>query len=237
MKKVIVCFVLVLCLISNSYAGFLEDLLRSVDIGSTAKKDEQTIANGLKEALTIGTQNAVKDVSRTDGYFSNAVIKILLPEDIQRVANVLSQIGFKKEVDNFILSMNRAAEKAAPMATSIFLDAIKSMTIEDAIGILNGGDTSATDFFKKKTTDKLYNSFKPIISDSMQKVGTVNSYKELTKGIESIPFIEHKSLDIEHYVTKKALDGLFYMVGEEEKKIRTNPAARVTDLLKTVFGK
>ncbi|MFQ3573826.1 MAG: DUF4197 domain-containing protein, partial [Thermodesulfovibrionales bacterium] len=180
---------------------------------------------------------SVKDVSRTDGYFSNAVIKILLPEDIQRVANVLSQIGFKKEVDNFILSMNRAAEKAAPMATSIFLDAIKSMTIEDAIGILNGGDTSATDFFKKKTTDKLYNSFKPIISDSMQKVGTVNSYKELTKGIESIPFIEHKSLDIEHYVTKKALDGLFYMVGEEEKKIRTNPAARVTDLLKTVFGK
>lgn len=237
MKKIIMSFIFVFLSVTVSYAGFLDNIFKGANIGVTSKKDEQTVANGLKEALTIGTEKAVNNVSRTDGYFANAIIKILLPEEIQSIANILGRFGFQKEIDNFILSMNRAAEKAAPMATSFFVDAIKSMTIEDAIGILNGGDTSATDFFKKKTSDKLYNAFKPVISDSMQKVGTVNSYKSLTKGIESVPFIEQKSLDLDHYVTTKALDGLFHMVGEEEKKIRTDPAARVTDLLKTVFGK
>lgn len=237
MKTIIFTIVFCLFTINISQAGLFENLLKGADIGIAGKKDEQTVAKGLKEALAIGTEKAVKTVSQKDGYFSNQIIKILLPEEIQNIANVLSMLGFQKETDNLILTMNRAAEKAAPMATSYFIDAIKAMTIEDAIGILNGGNTSATDFFKKKTSDKLYTAFKPIISDSMQKVGTVNSYKSLTKGIESVPFVDVKSLDLDHYVTNKALDGLFYMVGEEEKKIRTDPTARVTDLLKTVFGK
>ncbi|MCX8069394.1 MAG: DUF4197 domain-containing protein [Thermodesulfovibrionales bacterium] len=237
MKKFFISIIFVFLMSTITYAGLLDNLLKGADIGLTSKKDEQTVANGLKEALTIGTEKAVKNVSQKDGYFSNQIIKILLPEEIQSIATVLSRFGFQKEIDNFILTMNRAAEKAAPMATSYFVDAIKSMTIEDAMGILNGGNTSATDFFKRKTSDKLYTAFKPVVSDSMNKVGTVNSYKSLTKGIESIPFIEQKSFDLDHYVTTKALDGLFYMVGEEEKKIRTDPAARVTDLLKTVFGK
>ncbi|HIJ60411.1 MAG TPA: DUF4197 domain-containing protein [Nitrospirae bacterium] len=237
MNKLIISVLIVCFMINNSSAGFLDNLLKGTDIGFTGKKDEQTIASGLKEALTIGTEKAVKEVSRPDGYFSNALIKILLPEDIQKVANLLSQFGFKKEVDDLILSMNRAAEKSAPMATSFFVDAIKSMTIEDAFGILNGGNTSANDFFKKKTSNKLYDTFKPIISDSLQKIGTVNSYKSFTKRLESIPFIENKSFDLDHYVTTKALDGLFYMIAEEEKKIKTDPTARVTDLLKKIFDK
>jgi hypothetical protein len=160
-----------------------------------------------------------------------------MPEKIQKVADVLKMAGYQKEVDDFILSMNRAAEKAAPQATSYFIDAIKGMTFEDATKILNGGDTAATQFFKSKTQDKLYTSFKPVISSSMNEVGVTRSYKEMMGQYESLPFMSKESLDLDHYVTNKGLDGLFYMIGQEEKKIRTDPAARVTDLLKSVFGK
>jgi len=133
--------------------------------------------------------------------------------------------------------MNRAAEKAVPKAASYFAGAIKEMSFEDARGILNGGDTAATKFFEKKTHDKIYNEFKPIISTSMEEVGVTHAYKNMMSRYDSIPFMDKQSLDLDHYVTNKSLDGLFYMVGQEEKKIRTDPAARVTDLLKTVFGK
>ena len=133
--------------------------------------------------------------------------------------------------------MNRAAEKAAPEAAAIFVDAIKEMTFEDARKILNGGETSATDFFKEKTHDKIYGAFKPIISSSMDEVGATRSYKEMMGKYEAIPFVGKESFNLDHYVTNKAIDGLFYMIGQEEKKIRTDPAARVTDLLKSVFGK
>jgi enolase len=160
-----------------------------------------------------------------------------MPEKIQKVADILGKVGYQKQVDDFVLSMNRAAEKAAPQATSIFVDAIKGMTIEDARKILNGGDTAATEFFKSKTHDKIYDVFKPIVSSSMDEVGVTRSYKEMMGKYESFPFMSKESVDLDHYVTNKAMDGLFYMVGQEEKKIRTDPAARVTDLLKTVFGK
>jgi RNA binding exosome subunit len=204
---------------------------------SKGDADDSTIASGLKEALSIGTQKGVNSVSRTDGYFGNQMIKILMPEKIQKVGEVLRKVGYEEEVDEFVLSMNRAAEKAAPQAMSFFVDAIKGMTFEDARGILNGGDTSATEFFKKKTHDKIYNAFKPIISSSMDEVGVTRSYKEMMGKYETIPFMSEESVDLDHYVTTKAMDGLFYMVGQEEKKIRTDPAAQVTDLLKSVFGK
>ncbi len=133
--------------------------------------------------------------------------------------------------------MNRAAEKAAPKAASYFVGAIREMSIEDAGGILKGGDTAATEYFRKKTNDKIYEAFKPIVSASMNEVGVTSSYKNMMARYESIPFMDKQSLDLDHYVTNKSLDGLFYMVGQEEKKIRTDPAAQVTDLLKTVFGK
>ncbi len=220
-----------------THAGLLDNVMKGIGTSSTGTTDDGKIASGLKEALSIGTEKAVNNVSQVNGYFGNQLIKILMPDKIQKVAGVLRKVGYQKEVDDFILSMNRAAEKAAPKAKSFFVDAIKKMTFDDAKGILNGGDTSATDFFKEKTHDKIYNAFKPIISSSMDEVGVTHSYKEMMGKYESIPFMSKESVDLDHYVTTKAMDGLFYMVGQEEKKIRTDPAARVTDLLKSVFGK
>ena len=246
MKKIIytTLLVFVFCL-TAAHAGILDNAIKSIgspasissDKGPDKSMDNDTAVSGLKEALSIGTENAVKSVSQTDGYFKNKMIRILMPEKIQKVADVLSKVGYQKEVDDFVLSMNRAAEKAAPKAASYFVGAIKEMSVEDAGGILKGGDTAATDFFKKKTNAKMYESFKPIISSSMNEVGVTSSYKNMMARYESIPFMDKQSLDLDHYVTNKSLDGLFYMVGQEEKKIRTDPAAQVTDLLKTVFGK
>lgn len=238
MKKIVCTVLLVFVFFSTeAYTGMLDDAMKRIGGSSKGGPDESTTASGLKEALSIGTKNAVKNVSRVDGYFGNKAIKILMPEKIQKVADVLKKVGYQKEVDSFVLSMNRAAEKAGPKALSFFVDAIKEMSIEDARKILGGGDTAATEFFKQKTHKKLYDAFKPVVSSSMNEVGTTRSYKEMMGKYESIPFMDKKSLDLDHYVTNKALDGLFYMVGQEEKKIRTDPAARVTDLLKTVFGK
>jgi RNA binding exosome subunit len=238
MKKI--WFLVLIIFLSSTtlmYAGLLDDVMKKIGASEKGETDESTIISGLKEALSIGTDNAVKNVSQVDGYFGNQVIKILMPEKIQTVADILRKVGYQKQVDDFVLSMNRAAEKAAPQAASIFVDAIKGMTIEDAKKILNGGDTAATEFFKRKTHDKIYDAFKPIVSSSMNEVGVTRSYKEMMGKYESLPFMSKESVDLDHYVTNKAMDGLFYMVGQEEKKIRTDPAARVTDLLKTVFGK
>ena len=238
MRKVfLITVVILLFLPSTHYAISLDDLTKGVKGSSKEGTDESTTVSGLKEALSIGAGNAVSSVSKTDGYFKNPIIKILMPEKIQRAADVLKKAGFEKQVDDFIISMNRAAEKAAPQAKPIFVDAIKGMTFEDARTILRGGDTAATDYFKGKTSPRLYDAFKPIISSSMDEVGVTRSYKEMMGKYESIPFMKKESVDLDHHVTTKALDGIFYMLGQEEKKIRTDPAARVTDLLKTVFGK
>jgi hypothetical protein len=218
-------------------AGPLDDLMKGVKLPGKEGPDQNTTAKGLKEALTIGTENAVKSVSRPDGYFGNQLIKILMPDRIQKVADVLAKVGFQKQVDEFVMSMNRAAEKAAPQAKAIFVKALKEMTFDDAGKILRGSDTAATEYFKSKTSGSLYTSFKPVVSSSMDKVGATRSYKEMMGKYESLPFMEKESIDLDHYVTNKALDGLFLTLGQEEKKIRTNPAARVTELLKSVFGK
>ena len=232
-------FILVAFVFSASltHAGWLDDIKKGVGGSSNAGTDDSTIAAGLKEALSTGTENALNTVSQADGYFGNQMIKILMPEKIRMVSDVLSKLGYQKEVDDFVLSMNRAAEKAAPKAAAFFGDAIREMTFDDARKILNGGDTSATEFFKTKTHDKLYDAFKPIISSSMDDVGATRSYKDMMSKYETVPFMNKTAIDLDHYVTNKSLDGLFYMVGQEEKKIRTDPAARATDLLKTVFGK
>jgi len=241
-KGILFTVVIIVCSAAIAYAGFFEDLFKTAGGGVQGEDlDEGTIASGLKEALSIGTKDAVKSVSQVDGYFGNEAIKILMPEKIQMVADVVSTVGYKEQVDEFVLSMNRAAEKAAPEALSIFVDAIKEMTFEDAKNILNGGDTAATDFFKDKTQGKIHDAFKPIISTSMDEVGVARTYKEMINKYEILPFVQtivkEDSIDLDQYVTNKAVGGLFYMVGQEEKKIRTDPAARATELLKTVFGR
>jgi RNA binding exosome subunit len=222
-------------------AGLFDDLLKElpgIKSGvSQSGPDQDTTISGLKEALAIGTENAIKAVSKTDGYFGNSMVKILLPEKLRKVADLVAKLGFQKQVDELNLSMNRAAEAAAPKATALFVDAVKAMTFEDARKILQGGDTAATEYFRDKTSKKLYDEFKPVVVENMNKVGVAKAYKAMMSPAENIPLIPRESVDLDHYVTDKALEGLFLMVGEEEKKIRTNPAARVTDLLKTVFGK
>ncbi len=198
--------------------------------------DDGTVVSGLKDALSTGTKNAVGLVSKPNGYFNNPAIKIPLPDNVQKAADLVGKLGGQKQVDAFVLSMNRAAEKAAPKAASYFVNAIKEMNVEDARKILSGGDTAATDYFKSKTSAKLYDEFKPFISASMNEVGVAHSYNALMDKVPAVPFAKPQSLDLDHYVTTKALDGLFTMVGQEEQKIRTNPAARTTDLLKKVFG-
>lgn len=197
--------------------------------------DNKIIA-GLKEALTLGAGNAVNLTGRLDGFFKNAAIKILLPKQLQTLAKGLRVMGQGPLVDEFVLSMNRAAEKAAPEARRIFVDAIKQMTFDDARRILTGGDTAATEYFRLKTSERIAASFRPIIERSMDDVGATRQYKELLGGFQNIPFAKKQSLDLDQYVVDKALEGLFYMVGEEEKKIRKNPAARVSSILQEVFG-
>ena len=222
----------------------LDDLLKGGALpkfpsaGSTgAAPDEQTSAAGIKEALAVGTERAVNSLARLDGYFGNQAVKILMPSAIQKVADVARMAGYQRQVDEFVLSMNRAAEAAVPIAASYFGDAIRGMSLDYARAIVTGGDTAATDFFRRTTHDKLFAAFKPVVSKKVDEVGTTRAYKEMMGRYESVPLMGKQSLDLDDYVTNKTLDGLFYMVGQEEKNIRSNPAARTTDLLKQVFGK
>ncbi len=236
MKRVF--YFILICILfveSPCYGGLFDDILGDLGLSSREDLDSSTIVSGLKEALSVGTGKAVDSVSQVDGYFSNQVIRILMPEKIQKVAEVLGKLGYQDKVDAFILSMNRAAERAAPQASTFFVGAIKEMTFEDAKKILDGGDTAATLYFKEKTYQRLYESFEPVISSTMNEAGVTRSYKDMMGKYTSLPFMKAEFLDLDRYVTGKALDGLFYMVGEEEKKIRTDPASRVTEILKKVF--
>ncbi len=229
-----VCLVAVTAVVlaaSPAHSGFLDKLF-----GGGAPSDEK-VAAGLKEALDIGTGNAVASTSRVDGFFKNEAIKIPLPGELQKIDKGLRAVGLGSEVDAFVLSMNRAAERAAPSAKSIFKDALKQMTFSDAKQILRGGDTAATDFFRAKTSDRLTASFLPIVSSSLTEVGATKRYKDLVGRYSGLPFMNRPSLDLDRHVTGKALDGLFHVLGEEEKKIRKDPAARVTKLLKEVFSR
>jgi len=194
------------------------------------------IGEGLKQALQVGTENAVKLTGRTDGYFKNQAIKILMPEKLKTLERGLRTVGYDREIDDFVLRMNRAAEQAAPSAKKIFWDAIGAMTIDDARGILNGAQTAATDYFKTKTTGQLTTAFSPVVHQTMADVGVTKQYEDLFARAQRIPFLNLESFDLDQYVVGRALDGLFHVVGDEEKRIRTNPAARVTDLLREVFG-
>jgi len=231
----VVCLMVSPACAAGGLEGFFNIILPpSINAPPQEKSD---IIAGLKEALALGTKNAVKELSATDGYFGNKAVKILLPENIRKVEKALRFAGYDKEVDAFILSMNRAAENAAPQAADIFAGAIRSMTFDDAKKILSGGNTAATDFFKSKTSAQLFEALKPEVSRSMNEVGVTKAYKALVERYTSImPFVKMESLDLDRYVTGKSLDGLFYMLGEEETKIRTNPAARTTELLQKVLG-
>jgi hypothetical protein len=195
------------------------------------------IGQGLKEALQVGTANAVSLTGQLDGYLKNEAIKILLPERLQSLERGLRLVGYGSQVDELVIGMNRAAEKAAPGAKQIFWDAIGDMSIDDARRILDGGNTAATDYFKGKTTPRLTSAFRPVVEKSMGQVGVTRQYQDLLGRAKSIPFLDTEAFDLDHYVVGRALDGLFHVVGEQEAKIRTNPAARTTELLREVFSR
>jgi Protein of unknown function (DUF4197) len=220
-----------------SGSGQWESVLNKLKGGNKAGLGEDKIASGLKEALQVGTENTVKSTGRKDGYFGNPAIKILLPQKLHVMEQALRFMGKGPQVDEFVLGMNRAAEQAAPLAKPIFLNALKQMTFEDARKILNGGDTAATDYFKQKTSQQLTTAFTPVVNKAMANVGVERQYNNLMGVASSLPFGKPGAFDINRYVVSKSLDGLFYVLGQEETKIRKNPAAQITPLLKQVFGK
>lgn len=222
----------------QTQAGGFQEFLKSFQkaLGGRSGLSDHEIVAGLKEALRIGSQNAVAVVSKVNGYYRNPDIKIMLPESVRKTERVLRYAGFGSTVDRFELSMNRAAEKAAPRAKALFWDAIRQMTFADARQILNGPDDAATQYFKQKTSLQLHSQFKPIVEHSMSAVGVTRTYQQLEDKLKSISFAQSAVFDLDQYVTEKAIDGLFVMLAGEEAAIRKDPAARVTELLKKVFG-
>jgi len=222
-----------------SYAGW-GDILKQFEktLGtSNSGLSQDKIARGLKEALKIGAGNAVEKVSVLNGYYSNPEIKIPLPEKVKKMEDLLRTVGLGSQVDAFTESMNHAAEKAAPAARDLFWDAVKGMTFDDAKSILKGRDNEATLYLKDKTGTKLLETFKPLVHQAMGNVGVTKQYQDLETRVKNIPLVGTSlNLDIDQYVSEKALNGLFIMLEKEERKIRKDPAARVTELLKEVFG-
>lgn len=241
MKKILINLLLILPLVANAQIDWQKIFNKTKNIpvntgnpsGNNLNSDQ--IIAGLKEALSLGSQNSINTVSKLDGYFANALIKILMPPEVKNIESRLRALGLGAQVDNAVLAMNRAAENAAKQASPIFLDAIRNMSIYDGLGILKGGNNAATTYLRNNTYNKLYNAYKPIISKSLQQVyftkywsPVVNIYNRIS------PNKINPNLD--EYVSNKALEGLFTLIAQEESKIRTNPAARVTDILQKVFG-
>ncbi|MBZ0251793.1 MAG: DUF4197 domain-containing protein, partial [Candidatus Methylomirabilis sp.] len=204
--------------------------------GSAASLDDGTIAKGLKEALTVGAERATALASKEDGFLGNDLIRIPLPKPLRKVGRALREVGMGARADELETAMNRAAERASGEAKDVLWTAVKGMTLEDARGILQGGDTAATDYFRRKTEEGLRARFRPIVTEKMAEVGVARQYNELTAAYASIPFAPAlKDVNLDDYVTGKALDGLYALLALEEKRIREDPAARATDLLKKVF--
>jgi len=208
---------------------------KSGNTGSNLSNTE--IIAGLKQALEIGSNNAGSQLSALNGYFGNQLIKIMMPPEVRQVEQTLRSIGMGSEVDKAILAMNRAAEDAAQKAAPIFVEAIRTITINDGLSILRGGNGAATNYLKGRTTQQLTNAFRPVIENSLRKVDATKYWSQVFTIYNRLPTTRNKvNPDLTGYVTERALNGLFVTVEQEENKIRQNPSARVTDLLKKVFG-
>ncbi len=208
----------------------------SRDTGVTSALSSETLAKGLKEALAIGTERAVAQVAQLDGFLGNPAIRIPLPAPLASTEKMMRRVGLGDLVDQFTTSINRAAEAAAPQATRYFADALQSMNIEEARNIYDGGDDAATRYFRQKTGAQLSETFSPAIDQAINDAGVTRYYQQLTDAIKKYPMLGSMELDLSQHVTQGAVNGLFVMLAEEEKKIRAEPLARTTDLLKTVFG-
>jgi hypothetical protein len=196
----------------------------------------QEAASGLKSALEQGSSAAVDLLGKTDGFLGNKAVKIPLPGSLKKYEKLMRRVGMGKYADELILTMNRAAEAAVPEAKKLFVDAIKKMSLKDAKGILSGGQTSGTDYFKRTTSPQLREKFLPIVKSATAKVQLAETYNEYAQKGAQFGLVSKENANLDDYVTQKALDGLFYMVAEEEKKIRQNPLQAGSDIVKKVFG-
>jgi len=196
----------------------------------------QDAVGGLRAALEKGSQAAVGALGRTDGFLGNPKVKIPLPESLSRAEALMRRVGMGKYADELVVSMNRAAEAAVPEAKQLLVDSVRKMSVQDAKGILTGGETSATDYFRRTTRDQLHARFLPIVKRSTAKVGVAQRYNEYAEKGASLGLVRKEDASLDEYVTQKALDGLYLMVAEEEKKIRKDPVGTGSALLKKVFG-
>lgn len=208
----------------------------STNIGNAGLSNDK-ISAGLKEALTVSTGKAVAVTGRPDGFLKNEAIKILLPDKLRTVEKGMRLMGKGAQMDELEVGMNRAAEQATPKAKQIFVSALKKMSIDDARKILSGDNTAATEYFKRQSSGELTTAFAPIVHTAMVNVGVVKQYNQVMQNSPAAPLMGGDTFSLDKYVVGKTLDGLFYMLGEEEKKIRKDPAAQTTSLLKEVFGK
>jgi len=234
MKKIIA-----LTLVSFTAFGCAEmtSVLNEVNNStSTPSLTNSEVISGLKEALTIGTNNSTALTSSLDGFYKNPEIFIPFPAEAIKVKEKVEAIGMKKQVDEFVLTLNRAAETASKEAAPIFVDAIKNMSIADGFAILKGNNNAATQYLREKTSASLKIKFNPIVKNAISTVEVTKYWNPIISAYNKIPFTEKQNPDLEDYVTTKAMDGLFLMIQKEEANIRLNPAARVTDILKKVFG-
>ena len=235
MKIVVVLFSIILLSCTSAQINqTIGDVNKTLGSGTPLTTEE--VANGLKEALIKGISNGSDIVSQMDGYFKNPEIKIPFPPEVKKVEDKLRQLGLSNEVDRFILTLNRGAEEAAKEAKPIFVAAIKSMTIQDAWGILKGEPDAATQYLKRTTSAQLREKFKPVIQNALNKVNATKYYSDIVGTYNQIPFVQDVNPDLNEYATEKAMDGLFLMIAKEEKNIRENPGARTTELLRRVFS-
>lgn len=238
MKTLTLCLLtlsIVFSIHAQDFGSITKSLSKKIGV-NTEDITEEEAGSGLKEALNQGIRKGVTTVSKPDGYFKDPVIKILLPEEAKEVEKTLRKTGQGKLVDDAIESLNRAAEDAATQATDIFIAAIKQMTIEDAFNILRGEDDAATSYLKKTTRADLVRQFRPVIKASLDKVDATKYWNTMFSTYNKVPFVTKVNPDLEEYATNKAIDGLFVQIAKEELNIRKNPEARVSDLLKKVFG-
>jgi Protein of unknown function (DUF4197) len=219
-------------------SGFLIGILLSaqalaLDISSLSNADA---VGGLKDALTQGSAAAVSQLGVENGFLGNAKVKIPLPDALKKIQGGLRLLGLQKQTDELITAMNRAAEQAVPEAKILLVGAIQNMSVQDAKGILTGGDTSATDYFRRATSEQLTQKFLPIVTQATSKVGLAEKYNNLAGQGAKLGLVDAKQTNIENYVTQKALDGLFFMIAEKEKAIRKDPIGAATGMAQKVFG-
>ena len=203
--------------------------------GSDALSNDDII-NGLKDALKVGSNNAGSSASKTDGFYKNDLIKVPFPPDAEKVRSTANDLGMQQQVEDFIMSMNRAAEKAAVKSAPIFVNAVMSMNIDDGMKILKGPDNAATQYLQSKTSQQLHDAFLPVVKEAIDSVQVTKYWQPLADAYNMVPGVTKVNPDLNEFVTQKALSGLFILLAQEELKIRKDPVARVTDILKKVFG-